>query len=92
MVIRIAKVGSRNRVVLPPEVMDALGVDIGDALFFVVGQNSVRISRSPETFGEYLQLHAGSLPAVEDPDEDDASQMRFDWYQENLIRNEHPDR
>jgi antitoxin component of MazEF toxin-antitoxin module len=92
MVIRIAKVGSRNRVVLPPEVLDALGVAPGDALFFVVGQNSVRISRGPETFGEYLQLHAGTLPALEDPDEVDPSQMRFDWYQENLIRDEHLNR
>ncbi len=79
MIIRIAKVGSRNRVVLPPEVMDALGVGPGDALFFVVGQNGVRLSRSPETFGEYLQLHAAALPAMEDPDEEDPNQMRFDW-------------
>jgi antitoxin component of MazEF toxin-antitoxin module len=92
MVIRIAKVGSRNRVVLPPEVLDALGVAPGDALFFVVGHNSVRISRSPESFGEYLQLHAGTLPALEDPDDADPNQMRFDWYQENLIHDEHPDR
>lgn len=92
MIIRIAKVGSRNRVVLPPEVMDALGVEPGDALFFVVGQNSVRISRSPESFGEYLQLHAGSLPALDDPDDVDPNQMRFDWYQENLIFDEYPDR
>lgn len=90
MVIRIAKVGSRNRVVLPPEVLDALGVAPGDALFFVVGQNSVRISRGPETFGEYLQLHAGTLPVLEDPDEVDSRQMRFDWYQENLTQDEHP--
>lgn len=89
MVIRIAKVGTRNRVVLPPEVMDALGVAEGDALFFVVGQNSVRISRSPETFGEYLQLHAGSLPATDDPDDVDSRQMHFDWFQENLTRDEH---
>jgi bifunctional DNA-binding transcriptional regulator/antitoxin component of YhaV-PrlF toxin-antitoxin module len=92
MVIRIAKVGSRNRVVLPPEVMDALGVGPGDALFFVVGQNGVRISRGPETFGEYLQLHAGALPALEDPEDLDPNQMRFDWHQENLIRDEHSDR
>ncbi len=92
MVIRIAKVGSRNRVVLPPEVMDALGVAEGDALFFVVGQNGVRISRSPETFGEYLQLHAAALPAMDDPDDADSRQMRFDWFQENLIHHEQPDR
>lgn len=90
MVIRIAKVGTRNRVVLPPEVMDALGVDVGDAVFFVVGQSGVRISRSPETFGEYLQLHGGTLPALEDPDDVDPNQMRFDWYQENLTFDEHP--
>lgn len=89
MVIRIAKVGSRNRVVLPPEVMDALGVDVGDAVFFVLSQGDVRISRSPETFGEYLQLHAGALPAMDDPDDVDPNQMRFDWYQENLILDEH---
>ncbi len=92
MVIRIAKVGSRNRVVLPPEVMDALGIAEGDALFFVVGQNGVRLSRSPETFGEYLQLHAGALPTTDEPDDDDSRQMRFDWYQENLIPDEHTDR
>ena len=92
MLIRIAKVGSRNRVVLPPEVMDALGVEPGDALFFVVGQNSVRLSRGPESFGEYLQLHAGTLPALEDADDVDPNQMRFDWYQENLTFDEYPDR
>lgn len=92
MVIRIAKVGTRNRVVMPPEVMDVLGLAPGDAIFFVVGQSSVRISRSPETFAEYLQLHAGTLPALEDPDEDDSSQLRFDWYQENLTEDEQSDR
>ncbi|HNS03866.1 MAG TPA: AbrB/MazE/SpoVT family DNA-binding domain-containing protein [Anaerolineae bacterium] len=92
MIIRIAKVGSRNRVVLPPEVMDALGIAEGDALFFVVGQNGVRLSRSPETFGEYLQLHAGALPASDDPDDLDSRQMHFDWYQENMIPDEHTDR
>ncbi len=92
MVIRIAKVGTRNRVVLPPEVMDALGVDVGDAVFFVLGQSGVRISRGPETFGEYLQLHAGTLPALEDPDEVDPNQMRFDWYQENPSLDEHSHR
>lgn len=90
MVIRIAKVGSRNRVVLPPEVMDALGVGPGDALFFVLGQNGVRLSRGPETFGEYLQLHAGTLPVLEDPDDVDPNQMRFDWYQETLQHDEFP--
>lgn len=92
MLIRIAKVGSRNRVVLPPEVMDALGVEPGDALFFVVGQNGVRISRGPETFGEYLQLHAGTLPVLEDPDDVDPDQMRFDWYQETQSQDERPHR
>ncbi len=92
MFIRIAKLGTRNRVVLPPEVMDALGLAPGDALFFIVGQNSVRISRSPETFGEYLLLHEGTLPALDDPDDVDSRQMRFEWYQEKSTQDEHFDR
>lgn len=84
MIIRIAKVGSRNRVVLPQEALDLLGVTVGDALFFVIANHTVRLSRSPETFGEYLQLHAGALPALDDPDEHDPNQMVFDWYQEAI--------
>ena len=41
MLIRIARIGSRNRVVLPLEVMDMLGVEPGDAVFFVVDRKSV---------------------------------------------------
>ena len=79
MLIRVAKVGTRNRIVLPPEVMDALGVHPGDASFFVVRDSSVSLSRSPETFGEYLMLHADTLPAPVDIDDVDSRQMRFGW-------------
>ena len=82
MLIRIARIGSRNRVVLPLEVMDMLGVEPGDAVFFVVHDNTVRLSRSPETFGEYWQMHAGEdLPVPDDPDEVDPRQMQFGWDQ-----------
>lgn len=79
MVIRVARVGSRNRVVLPPEVMDVLGLAAGDAVFFLVQGSSVRLSRSPETFGEYLQMHSEPLPAADDLDDVDPRQMRFGW-------------
>ncbi|MER2598963.1 MAG: AbrB/MazE/SpoVT family DNA-binding domain-containing protein [Caldilineales bacterium] len=84
MFIRPAKIGSRNRVVLPPEIMDALGVGPGDVVFFVAGQQGVRLSRGPETFAEYLQLHSGVLASPEDDsDADPALQMQFDWFQES---------
>ncbi|MFZ2486826.1 MAG: AbrB/MazE/SpoVT family DNA-binding domain-containing protein [Anaerolineae bacterium] len=83
MLIRIAKLGSRNRVVLPPEAMEALGVGPGDAVFFLIDPRGVRLSRSPETFSEYLQLHAGALPSFDAEDDVDPDQMRFDWYQED---------
>lgn len=79
MRIRVARIGSRNRVVLPPDVMDALGVEPGDPLFFVISGSNVRLSRSPQDFGEYLLLHSESLPAPEDYDEVDPRQMRFGW-------------
>lgn len=82
MRIRVAKLGTRNRVVLPPEVIDVLGVHPGDPLFFVIRGQSVRLSRSPEDFGEYLLLHSESLPAPEDLDEVDPRQMRFGWMAE----------
>jgi len=91
MLIRPAKIGSRNRVVLPPEIMDALGVGPGDVVFFVVGQNGVRLSRGPETFAEYLQLHSGVLASAEDdPDADPTLQMQFDWFQENTFFDDNP--
>ena len=84
MFIRPAKIGSRNRVVLPPEIMDALGVGPGDVVFFVAGQQGVRLSRGPATFAEYLQLHSGVLASPEDDsDADPALQMQFDWFQES---------
>ena len=82
MHIRVAKVGSRNRVVLPLEVMEALGLATGDALFFLVREDGVRLSRSPETFGEYLQLHFEPLPAHDEDAEIDSRQMRFGWSEE----------
>lgn len=82
MIIRVAKVGTRNRVVLPVEVLDVLGVDSGDALFFVIRDHTVQLSRSPENFSEYLALHSESLPAPEDMDDIDPRQMRFGWGEE----------
>ena len=82
MIIRVARIGSRNRVVLPVEVLDVLGVDPGDALFFVVRDHSVQLSRSPENFGEYLALHNETLPAPVDLDDVDPRQMRFGWSEE----------
>lgn len=84
MLIRVAKVGTRNRVVLPTEVMDVLGVESGDALFFVIRDNTVRLSRSPETYSEYLTLHSESLPAPDELDEIDPRQMRFGWVEETV--------
>ena len=86
MLIRPAKIGSRNRVVLPPEIMDSLGVGPGDVLFFVVGRYGVCLSRGPETFAEYLQLHTGPLASAddEDTDTDPSLQMHFDWFQETF--------
>jgi len=83
MIIRVAKLGTRNRVVLPPDVMDVLGLSPGDPLFFVIRGQDVRLSRSPEDFGEYLRLHMESLPAPEDYDEIDPRQMRFGWGEES---------
>jgi antitoxin component of MazEF toxin-antitoxin module len=79
MMIRVARIGTRNRVVLPPEVMDILGVEAGDAVFFLVQGRTVRLSRGPETFGEYLQLHGEPLAAPDDADDIDPRQMRFGW-------------
>ena len=80
MMIRVAKIGTRNRVVLPPEVIDLLGLEVGDAVFFVIRGADVRLSRSPENFAEYLHLHAQALPAVDELDEEiDPRQMRFGW-------------
>ncbi len=84
MLIRVAKVGTRNRVVLPIEVMDVLGVEAGDALFFVVRDNIVRLSRSPETYSEYLTLHSESLPPPDELDDIDPRQMHFGWVEEAL--------
>jgi bifunctional DNA-binding transcriptional regulator/antitoxin component of YhaV-PrlF toxin-antitoxin module len=81
MLIRVAKLGTRNRVVLPPEVLDVLGVGPGDPLFFVVRGQDVRLSRSPGDFGEYLLMHSEALPAPMD-DEVDPRQMRFGWLDE----------
>lgn len=82
MIIRVARVGTRNRVVLPVEVLDVLGVDPGDALFFVIRDHSVQLSRSPADYGEYLMLHSESLPAPMDPDDIDPRQMQFGWGEE----------
>ncbi len=82
MIIRVAKVGTRNRVVLPVEVLDALGVDPGDALFFVIRDHTVQLSRSPADYSEYLTLHNESLPAPMDPDDIDPRQMHFGWGEE----------
>lgn len=79
MKIRVAKVGTRNRVVLPPEVLDVLGIDPGDPIFFIIRGQNVRLSRSPEDFAEYLLIHSETLPAPEDLDEADPRQMRFGW-------------
>jgi len=79
MIIRVAKVGTRNRVVLPVEVLDVLGVDPGDALFFVIRDHTVQLSRSPADYGEYLMLHNESLPAPMDFDDMDPRQMHFGW-------------
>ncbi|MEA3336004.1 MAG: AbrB/MazE/SpoVT family DNA-binding domain-containing protein [Chloroflexota bacterium] len=81
MRIRVAKVGTRNRIVLPPEVMDVLGVNSGDAVFFVIRGPGVQLSRSPENYEEYLLLHSETLPAPEDFDLDevDSCQIRFPW-------------
>jgi len=79
MKLRIAKIGTRNRLVLPPDVMDVLGVEPGDAVFFIISGENIRLSRSPEDFGEYLLLHGESLSAPEDLDEVDPRQMRFSW-------------
>lgn len=81
MRLRVTKIGTRNRIVLPPDVMDVLGVEPGDPLFFIISGGSVRLSRSPEDFGEYLLLHSESLAAPEDLDEVDPRQMRFGWFE-----------
>lgn len=85
MIIRVARIGSRNRVVLPVEVMDVLGLSANDALFFLIRGREVHLSRGPDNFAEYLQLHAEPLPAVVDFDEEvDPRQMRFGWQEEDL--------
>lgn len=81
MKLRVTKIGTRNRIVLPPDVMDVLGVEPGEALFFIISGSNVRLSRSPEDFGEYLLLHSESLPAPEDLDEVDPRQMQFGWFE-----------
>lgn len=82
MLIRVSRVGTKNRVVLPVEVMDVLGVQAGDPIFFVVRDNTVRLSRSPQTFGEYLHLHAEPLASLDEDDDIDPRQMRFGWPEE----------
>lgn len=57
MRLSVAVIGSRGRVVLPPEVRAALGVGQGDTLFFLVEGDRVRLARAPEDFGEYLDLY-----------------------------------
>lgn len=84
MMIRVARIGSRNRVVLPVEVMDVLGLSTNDAVFFLIHGREVRMSRGPDNFAEYLQLHAEPLPPVVDFDEeDDPRQMRFGWQEDD---------
>lgn len=91
MKIRVTKVGTRHRIVLPPDVLEALGVDAGDTLFFVISSGArgpeVRLSRSPETFDEYLLLHSEPLPFPEEVEEVDDRQLRFSWWQQ---RADHP--
>lgn len=79
MMIRVSRVGTRNRVVLPVEVMELLGLKPGDPVFFVVRDREVHMSRSPETFAEYLRIHSEALPVLEDLEDVDPRQMRFAW-------------
>lgn len=60
---RVAVVGSRGRVTLPPEVRRALGVADGDPVFFLLDDAGVRLTRAPGDLNEYMALHGGALSA-----------------------------
>ena len=56
---RVAVVGSRGRVTLPPEVRRALGVAEGDPVFFLLDDAGVRLTRAPGDLTEYRALYGG---------------------------------
>ncbi len=60
MLWRVAVLGSRGRVTLPPEVRRALGVADGDPVFFLLDDAGVRLTRAPRDLTEYRALHGGA--------------------------------
>ena len=68
MRMSIAVLRSRGRLVLPAEVRGQLGLSEGDAVLFLIDGDQVRLTRSPENFGEYLALY-GPQPAWNDEPE-----------------------
>jgi len=49
-----AKLSSRGQMVLPKEVREALGVQPGDVVFFVIEGDTVRIFPKPKDYVEYM--------------------------------------
>ena len=80
---RVAVVGSRGRVTLPPEVRRALGVADGDPLFFLLDDEGVRLTRAPRDLSEYQALHGGAMSAG---DLDPAA-----WAGSGMVPNRHED-
>ncbi len=54
-----ARLDRQGRMVVPREVRDAVGVNPGDVLFFLVAGGQVRVTRSPGSLEEYRSLFGG---------------------------------
>ena len=54
-----ARLSSRNQIVLPREVREALCVTAGDTVMFVVRENSVVVLQKPKSWAKALRGLAG---------------------------------
>ncbi len=49
-----ARLSSRGQMVIPKEIRQALGLEAGDTVFFVLEGDSVRIFPQPKDYSEYM--------------------------------------
>ena len=66
MRMAVAKLDTEGRLMLPKEVLAALDVSSGDALYFVIHGDHVLLTTEPEGYAPYL-IEA-SLPGKQFPD------------------------
>lgn len=50
-----AKISSRYQLVLPKEARRALGVEPGDVILFLIGENTVRMFPRPRSYTSYMR-------------------------------------